>query len=266
MEINQYGEIAMTQPKELNSLRTQVSSEEWQTRVDLAAFLRIVADYGWDDLLLAHISARLSEDNAYLVNPYGLLFGEITASSLLKVDFKGRKLLPSEYEISPEANVIHGALLEARPDVKCVAHVHTIAGMAVSNQKAGLLNISQQSMLVAASLAYHDYQGIVLDPAEAPSLQKDLGDNQHMILRNHGLLTVGATVSRTFYGLYNLQRSCEMQVASQGQGAELIPITDAAMEKTRKLVASISATPQTRDLLWEAKLRHVRSMAPDFEH
>jgi ribulose-5-phosphate 4-epimerase/fuculose-1-phosphate aldolase len=150
--------------------------------------------------------------------------------------------------------------------VNCVAHVHTIAGMAVSNQKAGLLNISQQSMLVAASLAYHDYQGIVLDLAKAPGMQKDLGDKQHMILRNHGLLTVGATVSRAFYALYKLQRSCEMQIASQGQGAELIPITDAAMEKTRLLVANINGAPQSRDLLWEAKLRQVRSTAPDFEH
>lgn len=247
-------------------VRGQVSAEEWSARVDLAAFLRIVAHYGWDDLLLAHISARLPDENAYLVNPYGMLFGEITASSLLKVDFTGHKLMPSEFEISPEANVIHGAILEARPDVNCVAHVHTIAGMAVSNQKAGLLNISQQSMLVASSLAYHDYQGIVLDPAEAPSLQADLGDKQHMILRNHGLLTVGATVSRAFYALYNLQRSCEMQVASQGQGAELIPITNSAIEKTRELISKINAAPQSRDFLWEAKLRELRRNAPDFEH
>ena len=255
----------MAEQHETSGLRAKVSPAEWRARVDLAAFLRIVADYGWDDLLLAHISARLPEEDAYLVNPYGLLFGEITASSLLKVDFSGNKQLSSEYEISPEANVIHGAILEARPDVNCVAHVHTIAGMAVSNQRAGLLNISQQSMLVATSLAYHDYQGIVLDPAEAPSLQADLGDKQHMILRNHGLLTVGTTVSRAFYALYNLQRSCEMQVASQGQGAELIPITDAAIEKTKNIIAVMGAAPQSKDLLWEAKLRQLRRTAPDFE-
>ena len=248
-----------------SAVEGKVSSSEWRARVDLAAFLRIVAHYGWDDLLLAHISARLPDEPAYLVNPYGMLFGEITASSLLKVDFRGTKLLPSEYEISPEANVIHGAILEARPDVNCVAHVHTIAGMAVSNQKQGLLNISQQSMLVASSLAYHDYQGIVLDPAEGPSLQADLGDKQHMILRNHGLLTVGATVSRAFYALYNLQRSCEVQVASQGQGAQLIPITAEAMERTRELIHRLSAAPQARDVLWEAKLRELRRLAPEFE-
>jgi len=255
----------MTVNRQIMSSREQVSSEEWQTRVDLSAFFRIVASYGWDDLLLAHISARLPGEAAYLVNPYGLLFAEITASSLLKVDFEGRKLMPSDYDISPEANVIHGAILQARPDVNCVAHVHTVAGTAVASQKAGLLNISQQSMIVAGSLAYHDYQGVVLDPAEAPSLQRDLGDKQHMILRNHGLIAVGATVSKAFYALYNLQRSCEMQVASQGQGAELIPISDDVMEKTRQMFAGMKTNTPARDLLWEAKLRQVRREEPDFE-
>jgi ribulose-5-phosphate 4-epimerase/fuculose-1-phosphate aldolase len=247
-------------------VKTEVSGAEWNARVDLAAFFRIVANFGWDDLLLAHISARLPDEHAYLVNPYGLLFAEITASSRLKVDFEGQKLLPSEYEISPEANVIHGAILAGREDVNCVAHVHTVAGTAVSSQKEGLLNISQQSMIVALSLAYHDYEGVVFDPAEAPSLQADLGDKQHMILRNHGLIAVGATVSKAFYGLYNLQRSCEMQVASQGQDAELIPISDAVMEKTRKMVAERFSDPNARDFLWEAKLRELRKSQPDFEN
>ena len=247
------------------SLQPQVGPDEWQVRVDLAAFFRIVADYGWDDLLLAHISARLPNEAGYLVNPYGLLFSQVTASSLLKVDFEGQKLLPSEYEISPEANIIHGAILRGRPDVNCVAHVHTVAGTAVSSQKGGLLNISQQSMLVAGSLAYHDYQGIVLDPAEAPSLQEDLGDKQHMILRNHGLVTVGATVLKAFYSLYNLQRSCEMQVAAQGQGAELIPIPDEVIEKSLRMIAGMNSAHQTRDLLWDAKLRELRKSETDFE-
>jgi ribulose-5-phosphate 4-epimerase/fuculose-1-phosphate aldolase len=228
----------------------QISATEWQTRVDLAAFFRIVARYGWDDLLLAHISARLPDEAAYLVNPYGLLFSEITASSLLKVDYQGQKLMPSTYEISPEANVIHGAILEGRPDVNCVAHIHTVAGTAVSSQAEGLLNISQQSMIVAMSLAYHDYQGVVLDPAEAPSLQA----------------AVGATVGKAYYALYNLQRSCEMQVASQGHGAALIPISDNVMEKTRQVFGGASPAPAGPDLLWEAKLREVRRLEPDFEN
>ncbi len=164
-----------------SALRSSVSEAEWRARVDLAAFYRLVAGYGWDDLLLAHLSCRVPDEGAYLINPYGLLFEEITASSLLKVDYAGRKIQDSEFDISPEANVIHGAILTAREDVNSVAHVHTIAGTAVSSQAGGLRNISQQSMLVAASLAYHDYEGVVLDPAEAPHLQADLGEKQHMI-------------------------------------------------------------------------------------
>jgi ribulose-5-phosphate 4-epimerase/fuculose-1-phosphate aldolase len=238
-------------------------------RVDLAGFYRLVARYGWDDLLLAHISARVPGEDAYLVNPYGLLFEEITASNLLKVNYQGEKLIDSEFDISPEANVIHGAVLTARGDVNCVAHVHTVAGTAVASQPGGLLNISQQSMLVAGSLAYHDYEGVVLDPAEAPRLQADLADKQHMILRNHGLLVVGATVSQAFLALYNLQRSCEIQVQAQAGGEDLEPLSDAIMEKTRALFAAMSAARSPAvdagpDPLWEALLRRLYKTEPDF--
>ncbi|MBT3787385.1 MAG: class II aldolase [Alphaproteobacteria bacterium] len=251
----------------MTNLRQQISTEEWGARTDLAAFFRLVAGYGWDDLLLAHISARLPDGSGYLVNPYGQIFSEVTASSILKVDFFGHRQMPSDFEISPEANVIHGAILESRPDINCVAHIHTVAGTAVSSQENGLLNISQQSMIVHMSLAYHDYQGVVLDPAEGPDLQKSLGDKQHMIMRNHGLLAVGATVGKAFYALYNLQRSCEMQVASQGNDVHLITITDAIMERTRKMFGGHNVrNPETKDLLWEAKLRELRQTSPDFEN
>jgi ribulose-5-phosphate 4-epimerase/fuculose-1-phosphate aldolase len=238
---------------------------ERAARVNLAAFYRLTAQYGWDDLLLAHLSCRVPGEDAYLINPYGLLFEEITASSLLKVDYQGRKLVDSDFDISPEANVIHGAILTARQDVNCVAHVHTIAGTAVSAQVNGLRNISQQSMMVAASLAYHDYEGVVLDPAEAPRLQKDLGDKRHMILRNHGLLTVGATVSQAFQALYNLQRSCEIQVAAETGAELLIPIDEDIMDKTRQLMAAVQNAPPQHDLLWDALLRRLRRLEPDFE-
>lgn len=242
---------------------------EQQARIDLAAFYRLVAGYGWDDLLLAHLSARVPGEDAYLINPYGLLFEEITASSLLKVDLQGNKLVDSEYDISPEANVIHGSVLSARPEINCVAHVHTIAGMAVASQVRGLRNVSQQSMMVASSLAYHDYEGVVLDPAEGPRLVADLGDARHMILRNHGLLTVGVSVSATFSALYNLQRSCEAQVAAEAGEELLIPISDQIMLRTAEMFAAAGAQPSavpTRDLLWEALLRRLRRTQPDFEH
>ena len=242
-----------------------MTESEQQARVDLAAFYRLVADYGWDDLLLAHLSCRVPGEDAYLINPYGMLFEEITASSLLKVDYKGNKLIDADYDISPEANVIHGVILTARPDVNCVAHVHTVAGLAVACQVGGLRNISQQSMLVAASLAYHDYEGVVLDPAEGPRLVEDLGDKRHLILRNHGLLTVGASVSQAFSALYNLQRSCECQVAAESGEEMLIPIGEGAMTRTAQLFAAAMATPPGRDLLWEALLRRLRRTQPDFE-
>lgn len=247
------------------TVQKQVSEEEWSARQDLAAFHRLVASYGWDDLLLAHLSCRVPGEEAYLINPYGLLFEEITASSLLKVDYTGQKLLESEFDISPEANVIHGALLQARSDVNSIAHVHTVAGTAISSRVEGLRNVSQQSMLVAGSLAYHDYEGVVLDPAEAPRLASDLGDARHMILRNHGLLTVGATVSQSFQALYNLQRSCEMQIAAESGDAPVIPISEDIMAKTMAMFAAGQATAAPgKDLLWEALLRRLDRTQPDF--
>ncbi len=245
-------------------IRKQVSEAEWLAREDLAAFYRLVADYGWDDLLLAHLSCRVPGEEAYLINPFGLLFEEITASSLLKVDYTGQKLLESDYDISPEANVIHGALLTARQDVNSIAHVHTIEGTAIASRVEGLRNISQQSMIVAGSLAYHDYEGVVLDPAEAPRLAADLGEARHMILRNHGLLTVGASVSQTFQALYNLQRACEVQVAAESGDAPLIHISEKIMEKTTAMFASAAAAGPGADLLWDALLRRLDRTQPDF--
>lgn len=246
------------------SIKEKVSEAEWLARQNLAAFYRLVADYGWDDLLLAHLSCRVPGEEAYLINPYGLLFEEITASSLLKVDYSGQKLLESEYDISPEANVIHGAILTARPDVHSIAHVHTVEGTAVSSKVEGLRNISQQSMIVAASLSYHDYEGVVLDPAEAPRLVEDLGEHRHMILRNHGLLTVGHSVSMAFQALYNLQRACEMQVAAESGDTPLISISEKIMEKTQALFSSVAAVAPASDLLWEALLRRLDRTQPDF--
>ena len=244
--------------------RQTVSEAEWAARQDLAAFYRLVADYGWDDLLLAHLSCRVPGEEAYLINPYGMLFEEISASSLLKVDYRGQKLLESAYDISPEANVIHGAVLTARQDVNCVAHVHTVAGTAISSRVEGLRNISQQSMIVAGSLAYHDYEGVVLDPEEAPRLVADLGTARHLILRNHGLLTVGPTVCAAFQALYNLQRACEIQIAAESGDAPLIAIPEHVMQTTMARFAGPPAAPPAPDLLWEALLRRLDRTQPDF--
>jgi len=198
---------------------------ERDLRVDLAACYRLIAMFGWDDLVFTHISARLpGEHDAFLINPYGMLFEEITASSLVKVDARGEKLAPSDWPINPAGFVIHSAVHAARPDVGCVLHVHTNAGVAVSAQKQGLLPISQTSTIPLSSLGYHDYEGIALRDDEKPRLVRDLGQSACLILRNHGLLTAGPTVADAFIWMYALQRACEIQILAQGGGAELVQV------------------------------------------
>ena len=183
-------------PALIRSVKAHVSPGEWAVRQDLAAAYRAVACFGWDDLVFTHISARVpGGDHHFLINPYGMMFEEITASSLVKVDLAGRKVMDSPFEINPAGFTIHGAVHEAREDAQCVMHLHTIEGVAVSCQKAGLLAISQQSLFPLASLAYHDYEGVALNPEEKARLVRDLGDRQNMILRNHGLLTCGEAVA-----------------------------------------------------------------------
>lgn len=198
---------------------------ERDIRVDLAACYRLVALFGWDDLVFTHISARVpGEEEAFLINPYGMLFEEITASSLVKVDAHGEKLAPSEWQVNPAGFVIHSAIHAGRPDVGCVLHVHTNAGVAVSAQREGLLPISQYATIVLSSLGYHDYEGIAVRDDEKPRLVRDLGDNGGLILRNHGLLTVGATVGEAFVRMWALQRACEAQLLAQSGGAPLVHV------------------------------------------
>src|SRR5580700_3403496 len=190
--------------------------DERALRIDLAACYRLVALFGWDDLVFTHISARLpGEHDAFLINPYGMLFDEITASSLVKVDPRGEKLAPSDWPVNPAGFVIHSAIHAARHDVACVLHVHTNAGVAVSAQKDGVLPISQIATIALSSLGYHDYEGIALRDDEKPRLVRDLGQSSALILRNHGLLTAGPSVADAFITMYALQSACEVQVMAQ---------------------------------------------------
>jgi ribulose-5-phosphate 4-epimerase/fuculose-1-phosphate aldolase len=212
-----------------------MSPEERQIRQDLAAAYRAVALYGWDDLVFTHISARVpGPEHHFLINPYGMFFEEITASSLVKIDLAGRKVGDSPYDINPAGFTIHSAVHEAREDAMCVIHLHTIEGVAVSCQKQGLLAISQQSLYPMMGLAYHDYEGVALNPEEKVRLVRDLGANNTMILRNHGLLTCGPTVADAFLYMYILQKACEVQVRAQAGGAELLPIATPIVEGIRK--------------------------------
>jgi ribulose-5-phosphate 4-epimerase/fuculose-1-phosphate aldolase len=201
------------------SLKDAVSTEEWQLRVDLAACYRLVAMYGWTDLIFTHISARVpGPEHYFLINPYGLMFDEITATSLVKVDRNCNKVIDSPFPVNPAGFVIHSAVHEAREDIQCVMHVHTRAGVAVSAQKCGVLPISQQSTFVLASLAYHDYEGVAFRDDEKPRLQADLGDRNFLMLRNHGLLTVGRTIPDAFLSMYIFESACQIQVSAQAGG------------------------------------------------
>ncbi len=206
-------------------VRSQVSDAEWRLRVDLAACYRLVALYGWDDLIFTHISARVPDsDHHFLINPYGMTFDEVTASSLVKVDLEGRKVLDSPYEINPAGFVIHSAVHAVREDAACVLHTHSINGVAVSATKGGVLPVSQQSIFVLSSLGYHDYEGVALLEGEKPRLVRDLGDKSFLMLRNHGILTVGASVPDAFVLMYIFESACTIQLRAQAASSELIPI------------------------------------------
>jgi len=214
----------MSSPKP-TSIRDQVTAVEWQARVDLAAAYRLVALYGWDDLIFTHISARVpGSEHHFLLNPYGMMFDEVTASNLVKIDLQGNKVMDSPYFINPAGFTIHSAVHEAREDALCVMHLHTRNGIAVSAQKDGLLPLSQQAMFALGSLAYHEYEGLALDEQEKPRLIADFGSKKYLILRNHGLLTVGSTVAEAFLGMFMLERACEIQLLAQAGGVELSPI------------------------------------------
>jgi ribulose-5-phosphate 4-epimerase/fuculose-1-phosphate aldolase len=206
------------------SVREQVTQEEWETRVNLAAAYRLVAWFGWDDLVFTHISARVPGTHEFLINPYGWLFEEITASSLVKVDLQGRKVMDSPYDINPAGFTIHSAVHAAREDAQCVLHIHSLHGVAVSAQKDGLLPISQQSLFCLSSIAYHDYEGVALNEDEKPRLVADLGTKNFLILRNHGLLTVGPSIADAFLFMYLLEASCRIQVLAQSGGNPLIRV------------------------------------------
>jgi len=241
------------------SLRDRVPPDEWAVRVDLAACYRLVARYGWEDLVFTHITARVpgSEDQ-FLINPYGVFFDEITASSLVKIDLQGNKVADSPFPVNPAGFVIHSAIHAARHDARCVLHTHTLNGVAVSAQRAGLLPISQHAISVLASLGYHDFEGPALRDDEKPRLVADLGDNTSLILRNHGLLTVGETVADAFVAMYYLEASCAIQVRAQAGGGELIPVPKEIIESSYAQVMTAGRPRGSRGrLVWPGLLRRL---------
>lgn len=210
-------------PNETPAIRDLVSAEEWQVREDLAAAYRLVAHYGWDDMIFTHISARVpGEDDHFLINPYGYLFDEITASSLVKVDHDGHAVVNTGALTNPAGFTIHSAVHMAMHDAGCVMHLHTLDGTAVSAMKDGLLPINQTALLVRETLGYHDYEGVALDHDERPRLVADLEGKSTMLLRNHGTLAIGSSVAEAFTKMYFLERACSMQVRSLSAGRDAL--------------------------------------------
>jgi len=248
----------MNAPTELGrlipDLAGKVSADEWQTRVDLAAAYRLVALFKWDDLVFTHITARIPGTEQYLINPYGLMFEEITASSLIKIDLQGNVLQETPFTINPAGFTIHSAIHAAREDAKCVLHTHSINGVAVSASKQGLLPISQQSIFALASIGYHDYEGVALHEGEKPRLVRDLGDKSFLMLRNHGLLTVGATIADAFLLMYLFESACMIQLRAQAASSELIPI-DPKIVAGAQMMAKQVTRSAGGGLAWPGLLR-----------
>lgn len=242
-----------------------VTAQEWKLRVDLAAAYRLVALHGWDDLIFTHLTVRVpGPEHHFLINPYGMLFDEITASSLVKIDLAGNKVSDSPYDINPAGFTIHSAVHAAREDAQCVMHIHSLNGIAVSAQKDGLLPISQQSLFVLSSLGYHGYEGLALNDEEKPRLVADLGSKVFLMLRNHGLLTASPTVADTFLAMYIFETACTIQVKALSGHRELIPIA-------APILAGIQAqaTQVTRGLggalVWPGLLRKLDRCNPGYD-
>lgn len=249
----------------LESVRERVSHEEWEQRVALAAAYRLVAHFHWDDLIFTHLSARVpGPEHHFLINPYGMLFDEITASNLVKVDLEGTKVMESPYEINPAGFTIHSAIHAAREDAKAVFHVHSLNGIAVSAQKTGVLPVSQQSIFVLSSLAYHDYEGVALRDDEKPRLVADLGEKHFLMLRNHGLLTAAATIPDAFLFLYLFEATCAIQVRSQSCGGELIRVDPRIIATAQAQAAQVTRGAGSM-LAWPALLRRLDRLDPSYK-
>ncbi|MEL6365609.1 MAG: class II aldolase/adducin family protein [Pseudomonadota bacterium] len=262
------GGLNVPDPSTINSLKGAVSDEEWALRCDLAATYRLSALFGWDDLVFTHISVRAPDEGGahrFLINPYGLLFDEITASSLVKVDVEGNVVQETPYFVNPAGFTIHSALHMARgEDAHCVLHLHSDHGVAVSAQKAGLQKLTQFSMIVHDDIAYHDYEGIALDHDERERIIADMGTKNLLMLRNHGTLTVGPNCAIAFARMYFLERACRAQVLAQAGGD--VTVCDDAMSARVADQASAGFTPGLGDaLLWPALMRKLNRELPGYD-
>jgi ribulose-5-phosphate 4-epimerase/fuculose-1-phosphate aldolase len=250
---------------EIPSLEGRVSEEEWKIRVDLAAAYRLVAYYGWDDLIFTHLSARIpGPEHHFLLNPYNLMFDEVTASSLVKVDLHGNPVEPTPFITNPAGFTIHSAVHMARPDAGAVIHLHTPHGQAVSAHSDGLLPITQTAMLIRSEVAYHDYEGVAMDLEERERIVADLGDRSAMLLRNHGTLALGETVGEAFLKIYYLERACEAQILALSAGESNLNNPPQGAPEVTAQQGKMGLKIIAGALAWPALLRKAHRLDPSF--
>ena len=255
-----------TSIQDIPSLQGKISAEEWRTRIDLAAAYRLVALMGWDDMVYTHITAKIpGPEHHFLINPYGMMFDEITASSLVKVDLAGNVVMDSPFPINPAGFTIHSAVHAVREDAGCVLHTHSVNGVAVSAQADGVLPISQQSIFVLSSLGYHDYEGVALRDDEKPRLVRDLSNNNFFMLRNHGLLTVGQSVADAFMAMYTFESVCMIQVRAQSGGRRLTMIDPAIIATSAQQAQQVTKGMGSGALNWPGLLRRLDRRSPGYE-
>lgn len=240
------------------------SAEEVHARTDLAAAYRLFAVLGWHELIYNHITVKVPGTEHFLINPFGLMYREITASNLVKVDLEGALIEDSPYPINPAGFIVHAAVHRARADVGCVIHTHTTAGLAVACQAEGLLPLSFPAMFYTDRLAYHDFEGITIDAEECGRLASDLGQRDAMVLRNHGLLACGRTIADAFAEIYHLQRACEVQLAVQGSGAATVVPPRAIGLKAAEQHTRLARSGTQNQLLWQAMVRWMDDLDPKY--
>ena len=247
-------------------MRNTVSDTEWQARIDLAAAYRLIVMHGWDDLIYTHVSARIPGTEDLLINPFGLRFDEVTASNLVKINIEGRKLdTDFPFDINHAGFTIHSAVHAARPDDQCAFHLHHPDLIAVASFKKGLLPLSQYSAFALASIAYHDYEGLAVNPDEITRLQEDLGDANFFLLRNHGALTMGKTIGDAFMHMYDLIKACEVQVSLQHRTDDVINVPQSVIDGIKAQAGVVHTGLTGGQKAWPAMLRKVKQYYPEFD-
>lgn len=247
-------------------LKSEVSDQEWLTRVELAAAYRLYVMHGWDDLIHTHISARIPGTDHLLINAFGLAFDEITASNLVKIDIDGNIVQPNcPFTINPAGYTIHGAIHEARHDAQCVLHVHTNETIAVASLKEGLLPISQYSMFALASMSYHAYEGLAVNHDEKARLKTDLGDANFMLLQNHGALTLGQTIGDAFMHMYDLIRACQVQIQTLSMDKEILFVDQSIVDGIKQQANIVHSGLTGGQKAWPSMMRKVKRCYPDFD-